>query len=468
MVTSRPSRGQMKDKSVVSEDAPIEAIETIETRVRIPQFTPRPYQRDFLRAMDNDTKRAVLVWHRRAGKEIACFNWMIKQAHWHRVGTYVYFFPTSTLGRRILWDGANKEGKRFLDYIPKSIIEGNINSQEMKIRLTNGSIIQILGSDAILNVGINPVGCVFSEYSLQDPKCWNFIRPILRENGGWAVFNFTPRGKNHAYDLYLMAKNNPEWFCQRLTIDDTGVLTDADMDAERAEGMSEHLIRQEYYCDFDQGTEGAYYAKLLSKAELDGRLTYVPHDPNTAVDTYWDLGVSDETVILLAQNVGNQIHIINMYRNQGEGLGHYARWLQTEADKWDYVYGSHYAPHDIQVRELGSGAQTRLQIARDLGIKFDIVPNLPIHEGIEFARGIFPRLWVDKDRCSFFIKAAENYHKHYNEKLNVYSDKPLHDWSSHCMDAFRYMAVIQNKRSRGRMTEDEANLLEAQYSFRHV
>ncbi len=273
-----------------------QAIRDRRPKSRIPDFDPRPYQVHFLHAMDDGLKRAVLVWHRRAGKEIVCFNWLIKQAWWHRVGTYVYFFPTSTLGRRILWDGANKDGKRFLDYIPPEIIDGNINNNEMKIRLNNGSIIQIVGSDQIVNVGINPVGCVFSEYSLQDPKCWNFVRPILRENKGWAVFNFTPRGRNHAYDLYLMAKNNPDWFCQKLSIDDTSVLSEEDMEAERAEGMSEHLIQQEYYCNFDQGSEGAYYAKYLNKAELEGRITNVPYDPHCSVDTYWDLGVSDETV----------------------------------------------------------------------------------------------------------------------------------------------------------------------------
>ena len=437
-------------------------------RQRIPGFIPRSYQLDFLRAMDNGAKRAVIVWHRRAGKEIACFNWLIKQAWWHRVGTYVYFFPTSTLGRRILWDGADKNGKRFLDYIPKDIIDGNPNGNEMKVKLRNGSIIQIIGSDQIINVGINPVGCVFSEYSLQDPKCWNFIRPILRENGGWAIFNFTPRGKNHAYDLYLMAKNNPEWFCQKLTIDETHVLSREDMDHERAEGMSEHLIQQEYYCNFDQGSEGAYYAKYLNKAELDERITNVPFDPNALVDTYWDLGVSDETVILLAQNIRNEIHIINMYRNQGEGFSHYAHWLKKEADKWEYTYGQHWAPHDIQVRELGSGAQTRMQIAKELGIPFKIVPNIPIIEGIELARGLFPRLWVDSDKCKFLIKALENYHKTFNERLNVYSDTPLHDWSSHCADSYRYLSVVQNKRNRSSMSEEEAELMQKTYAFRHV
>lgn len=440
--------------------------EILQPKIRIPDLTPRPYQIPFFQAMDDGCKRAALVWHRRAGKEIACFNMMIKYAYWHRVGTYVYFFPTSTLGRRILWDGANKDGKRFLDYIPEAIRDGVPNNVEMKVRLKNGSIIQVVGSDQILNVGINPVGCIFSEYSLQDPKCWNYVRPILRENGGWAVFNFTPRGKNHAYDLYLMAKNNPLWYCSRLTIDDTGVLDESDMDAERAEGMSEHLIQQEYYCSFDQGAEGAYYAKLLNKAELEGRVCPVPYEPNALVDTYWDLGVGDETVILLAQNVGNQIHIINMYRNQGEGLQHYARWLQTEAEKWGYVYGQHFAPHDIQVRELGSGAQTRKEIARDLGIRFEIAPNLPITEGIELTRGIFPRMWIDSDKCKYFLKAVENYHKSFNERLNVYSDRPVHDWSSHTCDALRYLAVTQNKKAKGKMSAEDADMLER--SFRNV
>lgn len=399
--------------------------------IQIPCFEPRGYQVDFLRAMDNGCKRAVLVWHRRAGKEVSCFNYMIRQAYWHRIGTYVYFFPTSTLGRRILWDGVDKEGKRFIDYIPSSIREGNINNNEMKIRLKNGSVIQIIGSDQIINVGINPVGCVFSEFSLQDPKCWNFIRPILRENDGWAVFNFTPRGKNHAYDLFLMAQRNEEWFTQNLTINDTNVLSEEDMESERLEGMSEHLIQQEYYCSFDQGAEGAYYAKYLNKAELEGRICNVPYDPHSAVNSYWDLGVSDETVILLAQSCGNEIHIINMYRNQGEGLQHYIKWLRDQEEKHQYVFGDHFAPHDIQVREFAAGAQTRLQIAKDLGINFRIAPNIPISEGIETVRGMFPRFWIDNGKCSYLIKAIENYHKSYNERLNVYSERPLHDWSSH-------------------------------------
>ena len=436
------------------------------TSLRLPTFTPRPYQVPFLAAMDNGIGRAVLVWHRRAGKEIVCFNEMIKRAYWHRVGTYIYFFPTTGLGRRILWNGMDKDGRPFLDYIPSAIIAGKPNSSEMKITFTNGSIIQIMGTDMVINVGVNPVGCVFSEFSIQNPYSWNFTRPILRENGGWAVFNFTPRGKNHAYDLYLMAKNNPEWFAQKLTISDTGVLTEEDMDHERKEGMSEHLIQQEYYCSFDLGVEGAYYAKYLNKAQLEGRITRVSFDSMQSVDTYWDLGVGDETVILFVQNIGKEIHLIDMYRNQGEGLNHYANVLQTRAKDNKWTYGDHFAPHDIKVRELGSGAQTRLDIARDLGIDFQIVPNLPISEGIELARGIFSRLWIDAEKCNYFVKAIESYHKHYNEKLNVYSDRPVHDFSSHTADALRMLAVMQSKRRGGHMTEEDADRMENLYHKR--
>jgi len=430
---------------------------------KLPYLEPRTYQIPVHAAMDSGIRRAVLVWHRRAGKEITCWSIMIKKAYFERVGLYIYFFPTSRLGRRILWDGKDKEGRRFIDQIPKSIIDGEPNSMEMKVKLKNGSIIQIVGTDNIINVGINPVGCVFSEFSLQDVAAWNLIRPILRENEGWAVFNFTPRGKNHAYDIYHMAKNNPEWFCQNLSIRDTGVLSEDDMNKEREEGMSEQLIQQEYYCSFDQGVEGAFYAKLLDQAEFDGRVTNVPYDPAAAVDTFWDLGVSDATAILFVQNVGKEIHIIDMYHNEGEGINHYANILRQKSEQRRWVYGNHYAPHDIQVRELGHGAQTRWQSAKDLGIKFEIVPNIAIIEGIEMARNLFPRLWVDTNNCKYFLKCIANYHKMYNEKYNVYSDRPVHDWSSHVADAFRMLGVVTSRTRRERMSEKEAMELQNKY-----
>lgn len=434
--------------------------------IRIPDLTPRDYQIPFFEAMDNGIKRAVLVWHRRSGKEVVCWNYMIREAVCGRVGTYCYFFPTSRLGKRILWDGANKDGKRFIDYIPRDLVKSE-NSVEMKIELVNGSIIQIMGTDKILNVGINPIGCAFSEYSLQDPNSWAFVRPILRENGGWAIFNFTPRGRNSAYDLYLMAKDNPDWFCEKLTIDDTGVLREADMLIERNEGMSEILIQQEYYVDFNKGVEGSVYGKYFETMEKNERVCSVPYDPYALVDTYWDIGVADATTILFVQNVGQEIRIIDSYSAEGEGLEHYVSVLNSKKSAGQWNYGRHCAPHDIQVREWAGGARTRLDIARGLGIDFEIVPNLSITEGITSARAIFHKLWIDKKNCMYLLKCIENYHYNYNEKLNVFSDKPVHDWSSHYCDAVRYLGVSQNMERLDRMTEEEANKMESQYCRRY-
>jgi len=209
-------------------------------------YQARPYQSGLYDCIANGYKRAVAVWHRRAGKDKTLLNLLIKEA-FKRTGVYYYFFPTYNQGRKVLWDGIDRNGFRYLDHIPEPLREGNPNTTEMKIRLINGSLIQIIGTDNIDAImGTNPVGCVFSEYSLQNPAAWDLIRPILAENGGWAVFNYTPRGRNHGFILYEMAKNNPEWFCELLTVDDTGVVTPEMVQAERDAGMSEEMIQQEF------------------------------------------------------------------------------------------------------------------------------------------------------------------------------------------------------------------------------
>lgn len=226
-------------------------------------FMPRPYQTGLYDAMANGFRRAVAVWHRRSGKDKTLLNLIVKEAH-KRIGVYYYFFPTYNQGRKVLWDGIDRDGFKYMDHIPEAIRE-NTNQQEMKIRLKCGSIIQIIGTDNIDAImGTNPVGCVFSEYSLQNPEAWDLIRPILAENGGWAVFNYTPRGRNHGYILYEMAKNNPEWFCELLTIDDTGgVVTPATIQAEREAGMSEEMIKQEFYCSFEASLSACFFTGAL-------------------------------------------------------------------------------------------------------------------------------------------------------------------------------------------------------------
>jgi hypothetical protein len=316
----------------------------------------------------------------------------------------------------------------------------------MFIRFKNGSTWQLVGSDTYDSlVGSPPIGVTASEWALADPAAWAYLRPILRENGGWAVFNYTPRGENHGFDLYQMAQNDPEhWFCQLLTVNDTKVIPQDVLDQERKEIIqkdgNDALYQQEYMCSFTVPIAGAYYASHLMKAENEGRITNVPIETSLPVDTFWDLGIDDSTTIWFVQAAGQELRVIDYYENSGEGLAYYAKVLQDKG----YVYGRHFAPHDIQVRELGSG-KSRLETARGLGINFKVAPMLSIEDGIEAARNILSRCWFDKTRCHKGLNALKSYHKEWDEKNKVYRPHPEHDWSSHGADAFRTFAVSYKK-----------------------
>ncbi len=405
-------------------------------------FEPRGYQIPFLSAMDSGIKRAVQVWHRRSGKDKTDWNYMIKEAV-EKVGNYYYFLPTYKQGRMIIWDGRGKDGIKFLEHIPEELIAGVPNKSEMKIDLKNGSLIQIIGVDRFdSKMGTNPRGCVFGEYSLQNPAAWDHIRPILRENEGWAIFNFTPRGENHGYEMYEMAMKNDKWFCELLTIDDTGVLTAEDIQEERDSGMSEDMILQEFYCSFTAANDGAYFGKQMKAAGESGRIRRVDFEPNLPVDTYWDLGVNDATAIWFVQTRRSpkEIRVIDFYQNTDEGLGHYFNILQGKGLEHGYVYGSHWAPHDIKVRELTSGV-SRKDTAKKMGFDFQIVPNESKSEGIEAVRQTIPTCWFDEIKCKDGIRALKSYHKKWDDIHKTFRDEPTKDWSTHAADAFRYMAI---------------------------
>ncbi len=442
-----------------------------EITIRVPaNFASRPYQKPLFEAMKSK-KRGLIIWHRRAGKEKSCWNFLVKEA-FKKVGTYYYFFPTFAQGRKVLWDFIDKQGFRVLDHIPKEVIRGNPNASEMKIRLINGSLIQIVGTNNIHSiVGTNPIGCVFSEYSLQDPVGWTLIRPILAENDGWAIFNFTPLGANHAHDLYQMARINPDWFCQLLTVEDTRdengnrVIGDEAIDAERKSGMPEDFIQQEFYCSFTLGIEGSYYAKLMEEAREQGRISNVTWDKHQKVHVAVDIGYGDATAVVWYQIVGTEIHVIDYYESQGESIAHYI----GEIKKKPYVYGDYFAPHDFEAHHSSSGFSCK-QVAADLGVPFIILPTLRtrVEDGIEAVRGIFPRIWIDEKKCERLIKCLQNYRKEFDSINNMYKLRPKHDQYSHGADSFRYMALAIKKYvdvSKG-LTDEETERMMDKYQPR--
>lgn len=402
------------------------------------QYKPRNYQLPILRALDSGILRAIAVWHRRAGKEKTFINHCVKRAM-QRVGTYYYVFPTYSQGKKIAWDGMDKTGFPFMAHFPAQIVLKR-NESELRIEMVNGSAFQIIGSDNIDSVlGTNPIGVVFSEYALQNPVAWDYMRPILRENGGWAIFDYTPRGKNHGYDLYQMAKGNPAWYAEILTVDDTGVLSSADINAERMAGMSEELIQQEFYCSFEGVQSGSVFGKQLQSAEKDGRICGVPWQPEFPVDTWWDIGTGDPTAIWFTQSIGREVHVIDYYENSGAGVGieFYAKHLQS----MPYVWGTHNGPHDLEAHQFAANGKSTKEVAHALGIKFLIVDKIDKQSQINAGRSFMQRCWFDRVKTERGRDALMSYHFAWDEKRKAFADVPYHDWSSNGSDAYMQLAV---------------------------
>lgn len=423
-----------------------------ETRLKLSKFVPRPYQLPLIEAVEQKGfRKALVVMPRRAGKDITAWNIMIRAAI-KTVGIYFYCLPTFRQARLVIWDSITNSGERFLDYIPKELIE-KINSQEMKITLVNGSIIQLIGSDTYDTslVGTNPRMIVFSEYALADSRAYTLAaRPILNANEGTAIIVSTPRGKNSLWELYNIAQNSKEWFCQKLTLDDTQHVSKTDIEREIASGeISRDLVEQEYYCSFTVGHEGSYYAKYIDKMRLNGQIGIVPWEASFKVHTAWDLGVRDSTSIIFFQTIGQTVRIIDCYEKNKEGLEHYVKVLESKP----YSYGKHIFPHDIRVMELGSGI-TRIEKLRQLGIKVTIAEDHEVMDGIESVRSAFSKTWIDEKLGAPLIKALENYRQEYDSKRNIYKMTPLHDQYSHFADAMRYLAVSLPKTRDGMSAED--------------
>ena len=410
-------------------------------------WAPRPHQIDFFRAMDNGAKRACLVWHRRAGKDSTSLNFTAKEM-FKRKGNYWHLFPKQTQARKAIWNGINSDGQSILDQVFPEAVRARTSSQEMMIELKNGSTWQLAGSDNYDSlVGANPVGVVFSEWSLCDPNAWAYIRPMLAENGGWAVFIYTPRGKNHGYTLYNMAKKADEWFCQNLTVNDTKradgspVISPEAIETERSEGMEEALIQQEFFGSFEAQIPGAYFADQLQQAKDQNRVGRIPIEPSLQVHTAWDLGISDSMSIWFFQAMGKEIRLVDYYESNGKGMEHYIQYLTQWADRNGVIYGQHLAPHDIEVRELTSG-RSRKDVARDMGITFRTVqrPRTKI-EGIQAIRRMFPRFWIDDERAEQGYACIASYHREWDEKHQRFRDQPVHDWASHGADALQTLAL---------------------------
>lgn len=416
-------------------------------------YEPREKQAVIHRKLEQH-RYALIVTHRRFGKTVLAVNQLIKDAmisgdsETDRMPRYAYIAPQLKQAKSVAWDYF----KQYASPIP----DVSFNEAELRIDFPNGSRIQLLGADnpdQLRGIGLD--GVFFDEYADIRPSIWpEIIRPTLTDTGGYAVFMGTPKGKNETdngltfYEAYEIAKDDDEWFLGEYPVSKTDIISESEMDDLRKaveEGrIEEAQFKQEYECSFVNAVRGAYYKKQLKHLREQDRITNVPYDASNPVYTAWDIGTGDHTAVLFVQTIDSNIHIIDSYEENDEGVQHYANYLNQKP----YSYQQHLGPWDLNKREFGTG-QSILQTAMNHGITFQVVPKMSIEDGIQAVRNMLPRCKIDEDNCSDFIDAIGHYRKQYDDKRQVYKDNPLHDWSSHYADALRYLAVGMNHLEQG-------------------
>lgn len=421
--------------------------------IRLPAegWQPRDYQLPLWRWLERGGKRAECIWHRRSGKDEVALHWAAIAA-FERPATYWHMLPEAAQGRRAIWEAVNPHsGKRRIDEAFPHALRETTRENEMMIRFKSGSALHIVGSDNFNRlVGSPPAGVVFSEWALADPAAWGFLRPILAENNGWALFITTPRGNNHAKTMLDAAKNDPGWFTEVLPATETDVFTPEQLALEKREYMAQFgrdqglaLFEQEYLCSFEAAVLGAFYAEELRLAREEKRIGNVPIDRVVPVHTSWDLGFTDATAIWFIQVVGREVRLVDYHEESGAGLDHYARVLDEKRDEHGWRYGSgalHWFPHDVEVNELATGV-SRAATLRTLGIEPTVVPAANLLDGINATRRLLARAWIDEGRCRRGLSALQAYRREWDDAARTFKPKPLHDWSSHGADALRTFAM---------------------------
>lgn len=393
----------------------------------INEYKPRP---PFVEFHNRSQRWAIMVCHRRAGKTVACVADLVLSAlvTTKRDSRYAYIAPQHVQAKDIAW--------LYVRQLTADIPGVSYNESELRCDFPNGSRIRLYGAENYERLrGLYLDGVILDEYADMSPEVWGkILRPALADRKGWAAFIGTPKGHNSFYELWQ--QDDPEWFKLLLRASETGFVEWEELEASRR-AMTEDQYQQEFECSFEAAIRGAYYGKEMRDAEESQRITRVPYEPVAEVWVAFDLGMDDSTALWFAQMIGREIRIIDYYEAQGMALDHYVKVMREKP----YVYGGYLLPHDAKVRELGTG-KSRIETMEGLGLKnCQIVPMQSIEDGINAVRLMLPRCYFDRDRCKQGIESLKQYRSEYDERRGVFSSRPLHDWTSHAADSFRYLAL---------------------------
>jgi len=395
--------------------------------IEIP-YKPREHQLKVHELLDGK-RFAVVVAHRRFGKTVAALNHLIREAVLNEKETprYAYIAPTYGQAKRVAWD-----------YLVKytTPLGGTNNISELRVDFW-GRRIQLYGSDNPDSLrGQFFDGVIIDEVGDQNPKIWtDIVRPALTDRKGWCLFIGTPKGHNHFKELRDRAEKEDGWGLLEFKASETGVVDETELKAAKNE-MGEDKYRQEFECSFDAAVEGSYYGTMLNELEEKKHMQEIPREELSRTFTAWDLGMGDSTSIWVAQLVGTEVRLIDYYENHGVGLDHYVKWIKDN----DYLKAEHILPHDVRVRELGTG-KSRMEMLEEAGLEVKISPRMGLDDGIQAVRRLLPRCWFNVPQVQNGLNCLRNYRRDYDEKRKIFFERPLHDWSSHGSDSFRYLAL---------------------------
>jgi phage terminase large subunit len=403
----------------------------VEERTITVNYDPRPQFQPF---HDRTQRFACIVAHRRAGKTVACVHDLQRGAlRCENVRPrFAYLSPFLKQSKAVAWDYLRDAVS------PLRQLGASTHESELRADYPNGGQVRLYGADnpdALRGIYLD--GVVLDEYADMDPRVWSeIIRPALADRAGWAVFIGTPKGRNAFYSTWKRAQEEDGWFHLMLRASETSLIAESELDLARKD-LSEDQYAQEFECSFDAAIVGSYYGKLMAAAEADNRITGVPYEPTAQVWTAWDLGIRDATAIWFAQTVGREIRIIDYYEASGADLGHYVREISGRP----YNYAGHIVPHDAQAKELGTG-KSRLEVLESLGLKnLSVAAMHRVEDGINAVRVMLPKCWFDKVKCDRGIEAMKLYRAEFDANLQALKPRPVHDWTSHAADAFRYLAM---------------------------
>ena len=394
-------------------------------------YVPREAQTEIHKAV-KENRWTVAVCHRRMGKTVAAINQLIHSSLQCKKDNpqYAYIAPTYSQAKRIAWDYL-KEYTRPLG--------GTANVSELRVDFM-GRRISLYGADnpdALRGIYLD--GCVIDEYGDVNPQLFtNVIRPALSDRIGWAMFIGTPKGANHFKELrdFAIDVDNDTWQLKEFKASQTGLIAEEELlDAKKA--MGDNKYNQEFEISFDSPIIGSYYGEMIKDLIDNNHVRDIPTESATGKWTAFDLGMSDSTSIWVAETIGGEIRIMDYYENAGQSLDHYIGWLDEKGYR-DY---NHILPHDVMVRELGTG-KSRYELLTDAGLNIEVARKMSVEDGIQAVRARLPNTWFkNNNTVDKGLECLRNYRRVYNEKLSVYQEKPLHDWSSHAADAFRYLMV---------------------------